>query len=412
MVTPESPRELARLVRWARRTGTGLVARGGATSLSEGVTAPAGSTIVDLSGLDRIGPIDTRRRTVVVGPGVVGWRLHRALAKRGLFLPPNPGSWRRSTVGGWVATNASGPRSFGYGPTRRWLRGVEAVLGTGELLRAGTSARKRSAGPEWVALLAGSEGSLAIFTRLVFDLAPLPALRVGLAIPVGSDRQASRLGEALASGRVDGLSAVEYVDGLAAEGLAEELPASARGQALVLLEVEASCARERQDRIARIRAVAARVSVAGPVAEFPDADRLWTVRGESGDRLDRLLGPRLREDVAVPLDRLEGLFAVIRWLGRRYGVRVHVYGHLGEGNLHPNFAVDPASRRAAALRRALLVEVHRLGGTVSAEHGLGRTKRAFFALEHDRTSRRLWRALKAACDPDGVLNPGVLSPLR
>ena len=241
-------------------------------------------------------------------------------------------------------------------------------------------------------------------------MAPLPDSRQAVAISAPTDSEVARLGRRLAATPIEGLTAVEYVDRAAARALGEALSRPARDQPLVLVEIEAPSSAEGRRRIGQVeRLTGAGTRLPAPTV-FADADELWTIRGESGDRLDRELGPRLREDVGVPLDRLAGLFTAIRRIGRRHRVAVYLYGHLGQGNLHPNFVVEPDSPLAGKIRRELLTEVHRLGGTISAEHGMGRAKSRYFGLEHDAASRRLWRRLKAECDPDGILNPGVLDP--
>jgi FAD/FMN-containing dehydrogenase len=141
-----------------------------------------------------------------------------------------------------------------------------------------------------------------------------------------------------------------------------------------------------------------------------DADHLWTVRGENGRVLDERIGPRVREDVAVPLAKLDALVAALRRIGRTEGVRLHLFGHLGEGSLHPNYAVDPGSLAADRIRRAVYTASLSLGGTISAEHGVGQLKRSFLERELGGPAVRMLRAVRSACDPDGILNPGKLYP--
>lgn len=406
---PADPEEVVRLVRWARREHIPLTARGAGTSLDgESVPVPGG-VVVDLSGWSGVLEIDPVDRLVRVGPGVVNADLQAALRPHGLFFPPNPGSWTTSTLGGNVATNASGPRSFRYGPTRAWVRGAEVVLGTGERLTIGGRAAKRSTGPDLVSMFVGSEGTLGLFTELTLALAPLPARRAGLAVPLPDGRPLAPVARALATAAGLGLSAVEYLDRGCAEALARvenaRLPAD---RALLLLEVESADEAEETRHLEAIGATLIGLGIPEAPSVYPEADRLWTLRGQSGTALDRTLGPRVREDVCVPLSRLDPMLEAIAAAAREAGVPLYLYAHLGQGSLHPNFAIDPARPTAARLREAVLRAALRLGGTVSGEHGIGRVKAPFLPGEIGDGGVRLLRALKRACDPDGILNPGTL----
>jgi D-lactate dehydrogenase len=410
-VRPVDADDVVALVRWARRHGIGLVARGGGTSLDGESATLDGGVVVDFSGWDAIGPVDVGGRSVRVGPGVVNFDLQSALRPFGVFYPPNPGSWTASTLGGNVGTNASGPRSFGYGPTRRWVREVEAVLGTGERVRLGSRVEKRSVGPDLLQLFIGSEGTLGVATSLTLRLAPIPEVRRGWAIPLPPRVRLSRVAQVLASRGGTGLSAVEYLDRESAEGI--NLDRRARwpvGSALLLLELEASSPAEARLRNGRVRSALRAAGVTAPPAILDDADRLWSLRGEASRVLDERYGARVREDVAVPLDRVDALCASVRRIARKAGVRVFLFGHLGEGSLHPNFEVDPRSAAAGRIRAAVWSASLALGGTISGEHGIGRLKRDALEAELGSSAIDLLRAVRRACDPDGILNPGKLYP--
>jgi glycolate oxidase len=412
-VQPRDVDDVVSLVRWARRRRVALVPRGAGTSLDGESTTLAGGIVVDLSGWNRVGRVDVDSRSVRVGPGVVNRELQAALRPFGLFYPPNPGSWANCTIGGNVGTNASGPRSYGYGPTRRWVREVEAVLGTGDRVRLGSAAEKRSVGPDLLQLFVGSEGTLGIATEVTLRLAPLPEIRSGWAVPLPRGARLGRIASTLARTSGTGLSAVEYVDRVCADGLRGERDAEwPSDAALLLLEFEASGRTDALRRSRRIRTALRTSGVAAAPTEFRDADHLWNLRGEASRVLDERYGARVREDVAVPLPRVDELAAAVRRIARSEGVRMFLFGHLGEGSLHPNYEVDPASARAVRIRQAVCTTALDLGGTISGEHGIGRLKRPFVERELGRPAVELLRAVRRACDPDGILNPGKLYPDR
>ena len=410
-VAPEDADDLAELVRWARTERVPLVPRGAGTSL-DGESVPAdGAVVVDLAGWNALLEVEPRELWARVGPGIVNLDLQQALRPLGVFFPPNPGSWTQSTVGGNVATNASGPRSFRYGPTRHWVRAAEVVLGTGERWRVGGRAAKRSVGPDLLQLLVGSEGTLGILAEVTVRLAPLPEIRRGVVVAVPDGASLGTIATRLATAPGTGLSAVEYLDRACAAVLSErrEVPWPAQG-ALLLLEVEASSELEADARLDRLGRTLAAVGLVAPPTVLADADELWTIRGESSVVLDERVGERIREDVAVPLGSVDPLAHELARIAATERVPLYLFAHLGEGSLHPNFAVDPSSRTAGRIRSAVLGASLRLGGTISAEHGIGRVKAPYLAREVGDVGVRLLEALKRACDPDGILNPGKLYP--
>ncbi|MCI4331578.1 MAG: FAD-binding oxidoreductase [Thermoplasmata archaeon] len=411
-VRPKDPEDLQALVRWARSTRTPLVPRGAGSSLDGESVPPDGGVVIDLSRWDGILEVDPVERLVRVQPGVVNLDLHRALRRHGLFFPPNPGSWTVCTLGGNVATNASGPRSYRYGATRAWVRGLELVLGTGERITCGRWVRKRSLGPELCGLFVGSEGTLGVFTELTLALAEAPERRVGLAVRLEEAGAIERVAHGLRSSAHSPLSSMEFLDERSTDELARLSSGRIQGgAATMLLEVESTDSEETV-RLERMLAQLRELGVGTDPTVFPDADAMWTLRGRSSEALDRSVGPRVREDVAVPVARLGELFALVERLAREYQAPSYVFGHLGEGNLHPNFAIAPGSPRGEALRRELLVGALALGGTISAEHGVGAMKRGLVPAELGAVEAGLLWAWKAACDPDGILNPGKLYPNR
>jgi glycolate dehydrogenase FAD-linked subunit len=413
VVAPVDATDVGDLVRWARRTHTPLVPRGGGTSLDGESVPPDGGVVVNLSEWSRLLEVDPDGLWARVEPGIVNRELQRVLFPHRLFFPPNPGSWTASTVGGNVGTNASGPRSFRYGPTRTWVREVEAVLGTGDRVHLGSRVAKRSVGPDLLQMFVGSEGTLGIATEVTVRLAPVPEIREGVivALPrtVALGRLAGRLGRLPRSG----LSAVEFLDRGCAAMLAERRKARWPGDAaLLLLEIEAGDAAEAERNLERVHGALGESGVPGPLTVFEDADELWTLRGASGDVLNERFGYHVREDVAVPLARVDALVRDLERIARRERVPYLLFGHLGEGSLHPNYAIDPSTPAAERIRAAVLRASRRLGGTVSAEHGIGRLKRPFVAEELGPGAVELLWAVKRACDPDGILNPGKLYPMR
>ena len=411
VVRPADREDTVALVGWARSHRVALTARGGGTSL-DGESVPVeGGVVVDFSGWTALGTVDLAARTIRVGPGVVNRDLHETLRPSGLFFPPNPGSWHSCTVGGNIGTNASGPRSFRYGPTRRWLHAAELVLGTGELVDLGPSTAKRSVGPELLEVIVGSEGTLGLVTSATLRLARSPPRRCGIAVPVPTGAAVGSLANALARRVSLPLSALEFVDAAVAEALrgrpGARLPG---GGGLILLELESEGPDVESTALSELEEVLRQSQIREAATVLPDADRMWSLRGEAGGVVATATGPSVREDVAVPLDRIDRLIAVIGEIASEERVASHVYGHLGQGNLHPTFAVSPTTPAGRRIRSRILEASRALGGTVSGEQGVGAVKRDYLPEELGPVATRLLGGWKALCDPDAILNPGKLLP--
>ncbi len=412
VVAPVDAEDVLAIVAWARKARVGLVPRGGGTSLAGGAVPVGPTVVVDLAAWNTVVEVNASEGWARVGPGLVNLDFQRALQPLGMFFPPNPGSWTRSTLGGNLGTNASGPRSFRYGPTRTWIRALEIVLGNGRRVRLGTRALKRSAGPDLLSFVVGSEGTLGIVTEITARLAPLPQVREAFVVPVPPTARLGAVASRLSQAAGTGLSAVEYVDGTCASAMAERRRSlHLTGEALLLLEIEADDARQAARRRARVLEMLSSEGVSSPATEVaPEA--LWTLRGEAGTLLDATIGPRVREDVAVPLGRLDELVEALRRIASEEGMGYHLYGHLGEGSLHPNFAVDPTGERGNRVRARVVRTALALGGTVSAEHGIGLLKVPFLVEELGPGAVDWLVAVKRWCDPDGILNPGKVYPER
>ena len=410
VVRPEGVEDLVRLVRWAVEHRVPIIPRGAGTSLDGSSVPVLGGLVVDLSGWDRILEVDLTDRVARVGPGTVNRRLDAELASKGFTYPPNPGSGTASTLGGNVATNASGFRSLRHGPTRAWVRALEVVDGTGARWTAGGRSAKSSVGPDLVSLLVGSEGTLGLFSEVTVRIVPRPERRTGLALPLADGRPLGPLLQALRDLLGTGLSALEFVDA----GTSDAMRVHGAGAwpfsgAMLLAEFEGSSLEE-AEALGRLEAARRALGLPSDLSVFPEADRLWALRSDAGPALEAALGPPLREDLVVPLARLDDLRTAISAIRDRFQVPVLVFGHVGEGNLHPVFGTDPRSETADRIRRALCDSALSLGGGISGEHGVGATKRDRLEAQLGPSGIGALRALKGALDPHGILNPGKLLP--
>lgn len=409
---PEAPEEVAELVRLARAHRVPITARGRATATTGAAVPAPDGLVISFERMNATLAIDPAERLAVVAPGVLNAELQTAAAGHGLFWPPDPSSAGYATVGGNLACNAGGPRTLRYGQAREHTLALAAVDGQGRAFRCGAPVRKRASGYELARLLVGSEGTLALFTEATLALSPLPEARRPLAAlyrdPAAAVAAVIRVLAAPARP-----AALEFLDPEAL-ALARAHGGAAPGPpgALLLLEAEGSATAIGAECEALARALAGEGLLA--LARDAEAEELWDARRRLSPALRHAASGKINEDVVLPLRELPGFIEFLASLSARHGLRVVVFGHVGDGNLHVNLlyeAEDPAAcARAEAAAAELMAEVPRRRGALSGEHGIGLAKRPFLAAALDPVTLELWRGLKRLFDPDGLLNPGKLLP--
>jgi len=419
-VRPASTAEVQAVVRVAAAHRVPVVARGGGTGLSGGAIPVRGGVVLSTRRLDRIVEIDRDNQFAVVQPGVVTEALQDAVEAEGLFYPPDPASKGSCCIGGNVAEGAGGPRCAKYGVTRDYVTGLEAVLASGEVIRAGGKLMKDVSGYDLVRLLVGSEGTLAVVTEVTLKLVPLPRHRATLMAPFPSlEAAAAAVGRIFQAGIVPcacellsrpALSATEDYLG---RRFPEEVSAA---EASLLLEVDGG----REEDVERdamalgelcLEVGANDVMLAGSAGQ---ARELWGIRRAMGEAVKRICDYR-EYDVAVPRARIPDALRAIDAALEPLGVRALSYGHAGDGNLHVNVlrdGLDEVRWREvlAAAGPAIMGPILAMGGTTSGEHGIGLIQRELLAIQLDEASLSLQRRLKAAFDPLGILNPGKVLP--
>jgi glycolate oxidase len=416
-ISPNSTEEVASIVKLAHHARVPIIARGASSGLAGGTIPESGGIILNLARMDRILEIDTANVCVVAQAGVVTLRLQQAVEKAGLFYPPDPASSRQSTIGGNIATNAGGPRCLKYGVTRDYVIGLTVVLASGEVLKLGGKVTKNATGYPLMQLFVGSEGTLGIVTEVILKLAPLPRVRVTAAASFDKLPQASQaVSQIMASGILP--ATLELMDGTTINVVEDFLNAGLprQAQALLLLEQDGADERVARAEVERMADVcrslgAAQVSVAASELE---RDKLWQARRSVSAALGRLRPNKLGEDIVVPKSAIPEMIDAVREIGARYNLPIPVFGHAGDGNLHPNILFDLRDaeevRRVECAARDIFRTAIRLGGTLSGEHGIGTLKREFLAEAQGPLAVDLSRAIKRVLDPDGLLNPGKIFP--
>jgi glycolate oxidase len=412
VVLPDSTEEVAAVVRFAASAGLTIVPRGAGTGLSGGANALAGSVVVSLERMTRIVEIDAAERVAVVEAGVINDVLRRAVAEHALWYPPDPASYRISTIGGNAATNAGGICCVKYGVTRDYVLGMTVVLADGEIVRLGRRTAKGATGYDLTALMVGSEGTLGIITDVTLKLLPLGG-REERAV-VGSFASLVDAGAAVAAITAAGIvpSALEIIDEMCLRAVDEwqglGLPHGAAALLLSTVDEPGSTGEERAAAIAAAMTDAGALGVERAVA--PDeVERLFLARRLAYPALERL-GPVLTEDVCVPRSAVPEMLGRIRDAAAAYDVVIATIAHAGDGNLHPLIIApegdEAAKARAKAAFDRIVADCQDLGGTVTGEHGVGLLKLPGARAELGERVLEMHREIKRALDPHGILNPG------
>ena len=418
VVLPADTSQVARVVRACAEYRIPFVPRGAGTGYTGGAVPVQGGVVISLERMNRILEIDEANLLAVVEPNVITGDLQAAVERVGLFYPPDPASLHMSAIGGNVAECAGGPRAFKYGTTKQYVLGLEAVLPTGEVIETGGKVVKNVVGYDLTHLLVGSEGTLAVITKVILRLVPKPAAQSTLRASFTSVEAAVTAVSEVIRRRVVP-AALELIDGESLDAVARNLQvhslAPAGTAAILLLEVDGSAEAVAEDarrvEAACVAAGATEVRRAGDEAERLE---LWRVRREISLSLKMVTPLKFNHDVVVPKGRIPELFALVARIRAAYRLRIPCFGHAGDGNIHVNIMVMPDDadevERAHEAEKVLFEGVVALEGSISGEHGIGFSKAPFLAIELSPDEIALMRRVKQAFDPLNLLNPGKIFP--
>jgi glycolate oxidase len=417
VVMPRSAPEIAAIMKLANREKIPVTPRAAGSGLSGGAVPICGGILLSIERMNTIVEIDTSNLMAVVEPGVVTNQLDAALKPYGLFFAGYPMSEEFCFIGGNVAENAGGGRAIKYGVTGRYIRGLEVVTPTGDIVELGGKRVKDVTGYDLVSLMVGSEGTLGIFTRIVVKLLPRPNARVAL-LSFFRDAAAaiSVVPQIVATGKLIP-AAIEFMDrfsfSMAARSLKEVFPED-QMQAVLLFEVDGSddgLVRGQAETIRRI--CEQRGAIEQQLADTePSIERLWKIRKQIPWAIKRYTPHQSMEDIVVPIAAIPALLSELDEIGRKFQTEIPVFGHAGDGNLHATPMKNPEHSLAhwENMLPDLLTDIYRatarLGGTISGEHGIGHKRRDFMGLVMEEAQLGMMRKIKRALDPQNILNPG------
>ncbi len=393
-----------------------VVPRGAGTGMTGGALPVAGGLVLAMSRLNRILEIDTENQIAVAEPGVITGHFQEEVKRHGLFYPPDPASHKFCTLGGNVAECAGGPSAVKYGVTRDYVLGLEAVLPDGRIIVTGVRTAKGVVGYDLTRLLVGSEGTLAVITKITLKLLARPPAKTTFLVLSGSIEQATSLVAKILAEHLP--CTLEYMDRTALKIVAPLLPfALAAGtQALLLLELDGD-GQAVQAQGQKLHAFLSRQPELLSVRQASsdkEVDALWAARRAISPAAFNLKPHKISEDIVVPRNRIPQLVNLTEQLSKELDLVIFTFGHAGDGNIHVNIMLDkdrPQELANSAIAKKRLFEaVLRLSGTISGEHGIGITKADYLPMEVQENSLQLMRDIKRLFDPLNILNPGKIFP--
>ena len=412
---PTTRDEVSKILSLANEHRIPVTPRGAGTGLAGAAVPNQGGLVLDLCRMNKILEIRIADRLAIVQPGAVYADLERALSRYGYFFPPDPASSSVCTLGGNVATNAGGMRGAKYGVTKDYVMGLEVVLPNGRTMRTGSYCMKSSSGYDLTKLFVGSEGTLGVITEIILKINPKPtATKTALASFDDLQDAGRAVIEVMHSGIIP--SVLEILDPNTIRVLRDHgnipLP---EVMAMILVETDGYTEAETSYQMERIMEVFKknRVRDFKVAASGAEAEDLWRIRKSIGSVAATLRPSNVSEDVTVPISRVPDLMTGISTIVQKYRLPFVVFGHAGDGNLHPRIMYDPADPDQVKHVNQAVAEIFRLtcdlGGTLTGEHGVGLSKALYMTWEHDPLALEMMRGIKRLFDPNNILNRGKMA---
>ncbi len=415
VVLPRSTEDVVKLMKFAHRHKIVVVPRGAGSGYTGGSLPVKGGIVVSFEQMTGILELNKEKKYAIVEPGVITQEFADYIKPFGLFYPPDPSSMKFSTLGGNLAECAGGLKGRKYGVTKNYVLGVEAVLSDGEIIHTGILNGENGNSYDLQGLLIGSEGTLALITKIALKLLDQPKYEETVLATFNRMEDAA---EVVASITASGVipSVLEFIDGDTLQCVMEyvKLDNIEKAKAVLLIEVDGNDKAELQEELEKILEICREKKAKSlEIAKTKeDKDKLWKVRRSISPSLLRIAPTKVNEDIAVPTSQLPYMVQEIKELAKKYRVNIYTFGHAGDGNLHVNFMCDSRNREQMERVEKAVDELFRrtldLGGTLSGEHGIGVTKAKYLEWEVGKEGIELMKKIKSAFDPDQIINPGKM----
>ena len=415
VVRPIKTAEVSAIMALANEHSIPVTPRGAASGRTGGSVPLAGGIALCLDRMNRIIELDEANMMITTEPGIRTIDLYNYCADKGLFYPPDPASWKFSTIGGNVAENAGGMRAVKYGVTNNYVMGLEVVLADGTVINTGGKAIKNVTGYNLTGLFTGSEGTLGIITKILLRLIPMPKTRNTLQLMFPSlDDACATIHKMLQQNVVP--AAAEIMDKTSIQAVARhrKMDIDPAIEACVVVEIDGDSEADLTRQAEAIAEIARgfKVTEVRIAATPQEAEDIWAIRRGLSSAVGAMAPTRLGEDISVPRNAFPEVVRKIRGIAEKYKLIIAVYGHAGDGNLHPSVLCDLSNKEEAERVHQAVDEIFAAalaaGGTLSGEHGIGITKKAYITQALGESGVNTLKTVKQALDPKGILNPGKI----
>ncbi|HWO77851.1 MAG TPA: FAD-linked oxidase C-terminal domain-containing protein [Bacillus sp. (in: firmicutes)] len=416
VVQPKETEEVAKIMKLANQYEIPVYPRGQGTSLSGGPLPVKGGIVLDLSRWDQKLEIDAEDMVAIVSPGVITAHINAKAMEKGLIYPPDPSSSNIATIGGNLAENAGGPRGLKYGVTKDYVIGLEVVTPEGEVIRTGGRTVKNVTGYDLTKLIVGSEGTLGIITEAILRLYPKPAAsKTLMALFDDLVDSGKAISKVLSSGilpakmEIMDQASIQAVEAYHPLGLPIDV------EALILIELDGH-PMAIADEMVKVQEVCKEVGAreVKVAATDDEAKELWKARKLVSPAIVRVKPTKISEDATVPRSKIPDMFQRLKKIKEKYKIDLVVFGHAGDGNLHPNIIADKRDheemKRVELAVQEIFEAAIELGGTLSGEHGIGTMKAPFMEMELGKVGLDMMKRIKESWDPKNILNPGKIFP--
>ncbi len=418
LVRAETALDVSRVLQLCSAQRVPVTPRGAGSGVTGGAVPVQGGVVLSLERLNRILEIDTENMIAVVEPGAITGDIQKAAGMQGLMYPPDPASLEQCSIGGNVAENAGGPRAVKYGTTKDYVLGLEFVLPDGSIISAGGKIVKDVTGYNLIGIILGSEGTLAVITKIYLRLIPAPRVTIDILIPFPGLEQAIDAVCGILQQRIVP-AALEFMEEdairLVGKHLNQSIPFPDAGAHLLLQldgGTEETVYRELETIHTGLRLDQEKIFVAVSPGQ---KERLWRARRSIREALRTESPVFLAEDCVVPRSRIPVFLSTLKKYFAERGLRSIMFGHAGDGNVHidvlkGDLPLEDWSAMLPEVKRTVYQQAIDLGGTITGEHGVGHLRRKYLPLLLDGNHIALMQRIKRAFDPELILNPGKIFP--
>ena len=411
VIFPETIEEVQQVVKYANLHDIPVTARGAGTNLIGACLPDFGGIVMNFSKMNKIKRINKTDMTALVQPGVVVGDLQKAVEEIGLFFPPDPSNLRVSTIGGAIAQSAGGPKTFKYGTTKDYVLGLKVVLADGSLMITGSNTIKNATGYPLSQIFIGSEGTLGIVVEATLKLIPKPETSRVMLAYFDSICDATVSVNNIIDSKIFP-STIDFMDNNAINTVEKFYPANLATDktAALIIEIEGSenSVIEDSNKLKEVllKSKASGITISNTKEEY---ERIWTARRASFAATAKLRPDVVTDDMIVPRSNLPKLVEGINKIFQKYQLQTCVIGHVGDGNVHPQIALNLEDKQEYANYIKAKEEMYKLtielDGTLSGEHGIGSEKKKYIPMAIDKVALEYMKKIKAVFDPKNILNP-------